>query len=248
VIVSRQLVRQYLPDGNPIGKHLHVPAHAHAGAPGDVDYEIVGVVGDTLYQVGKESKATMYFPILEGGGSNFQMLAVRTKSEPLQFSVPVQKQIASLDPELPVSDVRTMDQLISESLVNASLSATLVLAFALLSLLLASVGLYGVLSYLTTQRTSELGIRMALGAQRDRLLQLMLIDGLRPALFGLGLGLVMSFVATRIFQSMLFATKPLDPVVLSCVIATLLAVAVLACLVPAWRASRLDPMRALRSE
>jgi ABC-type antimicrobial peptide transport system permease subunit len=152
------------------------------------------------------------------------------------------------DPELPVSDVRTMDQLISESLVNASLSATLVLAFALLSLLLASVGLYGVLSYLTTQRTSELGIRMALGAQRDRLLQLMLIDGLRPALFGLGLGLVMSFVATRIFQSMLFATKPLDPVVLSCVIATLLAVAVLACLVPAWRASRLDPMRALRSE
>jgi ABC-type antimicrobial peptide transport system permease subunit len=162
--------------------------------------------------------------------------------------VPLQKQIASLDPELPVSNVRTMNEIIAASLVNASLSTTLVLAFAILSLILASVGLYGVLSYLTTQRTSELGIRMALGAQRDQLLQLMLMDGLRPALFGLGLGLVMSFPATRIFQSMLFGTKPLDPVVLSGVIATLLAVAVLACLAPAWRASRLDPMKALRTE
>jgi ABC-type antimicrobial peptide transport system permease subunit len=162
--------------------------------------------------------------------------------------VPLQKQIASLDPELPVSHVLTMNQIIGASLVNASLSTTLVLAFAVLSLILASVGLYGVLSYLTTQRTSELGIRVALGAQRVQLLQLMLMDGLRPALFGLGLGLVMSFATTRIFQSMLFGTKPLDPVVLSGVIATLLAVAVLACLAPAWRAARLDPMQALRSE
>jgi len=117
-----------------------------------------------------------------------------------------------------------------------------------LSLLLASVGLYGVLSYLATQRTTELGIRMALGAQRDQLLQLMLIDGLRPALFGLGLGLVLSVLVTRLFQSMLFGTKALDPAVLFGVIATLLAVAVLACLAPAWRASRLDPMQALRTE
>jgi len=247
VIVSRQLVRQYFPGDNPIGKHLHVPAHAHAGAPDDVDYEIVGVVGDTLFQVGKETGATMYFPIL-GGDQNGVMLAVRTATDPLQFSVPVQKAIASLDPGLPVSDVRTMNQVIGASLVNASLSASLVLAFAILSLLLAAVGLYGVLSYLTTQRTSELGIRLALGAQRDQLLQLMLIDGLRPALLGLGLGLVMSVAATRIFQSMLFGVKPLDPVVLSGVIATLLAVAVLACLIPAWRASRLDPMQALRTE
>jgi predicted permease len=247
VIVNRQLVRQYFPGEDPIGKHLRVPAHALAGAPGEFDYEIVGVVGDTLYQVGKEPKATMYFPILDGslrGG----MLAVHTASEPLQFSVPVQKQIAELDPELPVSDVLTMDQVIGKSLINARLSATLVLAFAILSLLLASVGLYGVLSYLTTQRTAELGIRMALGAQRDQLLQLMLIDGLRPALFGLRLGLALSIAATRTFQSMLFGTKPLDPVVLSGVIATLLTVAILACLAPAWRASRLDPMQALRAD
>jgi ABC-type antimicrobial peptide transport system permease subunit len=191
--------------------------------------------------------AAMYFPILEGD-QNADMLAVHTASDPLQFSVQVQKQIASLDPELPVSNVLTMDQMIGQSLVDASLTASLVLAFAILSLLLASVGLYGVLSYLTAQRTTELGIRMALGAQRDQVLRLMLIDGLRPALFGLGLGLVGSLAATRIFQSMLFGTKPLDPAVLSSVIATLLVVAALACLAPAWRASRLDPMQALRTE
>ena len=246
VIVSRQLVRQFFPGEDPIGKHLRVLLHPHRGEPGNADYEIVGVVGDTLYQVGKEQKPTIYFPMLEGVSG--AMLAVHTASDPLQFAVTVQKQIAALDPKLPVSDVRTMNQVIDESLVSASLSATLVLVFAVLSLLLASVGLYGVLSYLTTQRTAELGIRMALGAQRDQLLQLMLVDGLRPALFGLGLGLVMSFAATRIFQSMLFGTKALDPVVLSGVIATLLAVAVLACLAPAWRASRLDPMQALRTE
>jgi predicted permease len=247
VIVSHQLVRQYFPSDSPIGKHLHVPAHAHAGAPIDVDYEIVGVVGDTLYQVGKEQKATMYFPILEGvGGLN--MLAVHTASEPLQFSVTVQKQIASLDSGLPVSDVRTLNQVISESLVNASLSATLVLAFAILSLLLASVGLYGVLSYLTTQRTAELGIRLALGAQRDHLLQSMLGDGLRPALYGLTLGLAASIGAVRLIQSMLYGTRPLDPAIFAAVAATLLVVAVFACLVPAWRASRIDPMQALRTE
>jgi predicted permease len=246
VIVSRQLVQQYFAGEDPIGKHLHIPGRAHDGAPNLMDWEIVGVVGDILYQVGKEPKATIYFPIL--GGRSDATLAVHAATDPLQFSVPLQKQIASLDPELPVSNVLTMNQIIGASLVNASLSTTLVLAFAILSLILASVGLYGVLSYLTIQRTWELGIRIALGAQRDQLLQLMLMDGLRPALFGLGLGLVMSFAATRILQSMLFGTKSLDPVVLSGVIATLLAVAVLACLAPAWRASRLDPMKALRTE
>lgn len=246
VIVSRQLVRQYFPGDNPIGKQLHVPAHFHAGAPNVVDYEIVGVVGDTLYQIGKEPKATMYFPLLEG--INSEMLAVRTESAPLQYSMTVQKQIASLDPELPVSDVRTLDQVIGESLVNASLSAKLVLAFAILSLLLASVGLYGVMSYLTTQRTAELGIRLALGAQRDRLLQSMLGDGLRPALYGLTLGLAASIGAVRLIQSMLYGTRPLDPAIFAAVAATLLVVAVFACLVPAWRASRIDPMQALRTE
>ena len=247
VIVSRQLVQQYFAGDGAIGKHLRVPAHPHPQVSGEADYEIVGVVGDTLYRAGQEPKPTMYFPVFEGD-QNGLMLALHTDSDPLQFSISVQKQIASLDPELPVSDVLTMDQVIGGSLVNASLSATLMLAFAVLSLILAAVGLYGVLSYLATQRTAELGIRMALGAERLQLFQLMLFDGMRPALFGLGLGLIGSLATTRILQSMLFGTKPLDPVVLAGVVGTLLGVAVLACLAPAWRASRLDPMKALRTE
>jgi putative ABC transport system permease protein len=122
------------------------------------------------------------------------------------------------------------------------------LAFAALSLLLASVGLYGVLSYLTTQRTAEIGVRMAFGAQRKQVLCLMLGEDLRPALYGLLGGLVASAGAVRLIQSMLYGTNPLDPAVFSAVAATLLAVAALACLVPAWRASRIDPMQALRTE
>ncbi len=129
-----------------------------------------------------------------------------------------------------------------------SLSASLVLAFAVLSLMLASVGLYGVLSYLTTQRTAEIGVRMALGAGREQVLRLMLGDGLRPALYGLVLGLAASVGAVRLIESMLYGTKPLDPTIFAAVAGTLLVVAALACLIPAWRASRLNPMQALRAE
>ncbi len=212
------------------------------------DYQVVGVVADTLYQVGQPAKATMYFPVLNGGNYMGLSLAVRTASDPLALSVPIQKQIAELDPELPVSDVLTVQQIIERSLGNASLSASLVLAFAVLSLMLASVGLYGVLSYLTMQRTGEIGVRMALGAERKQVLRLMLGDGLRPALYGLVLGLAVSTGAVRLIQSMLYGTRPLDPAIFAAVAAMLLVVAVFACLVPAWRASRIDPMQALRIE
>ncbi len=243
VIVSQQLAQQYFPGENPLGKHLHVVAY------GDADYEIVGVVADTLHQVGQPGKPTMYFPILNGqSGPGGVILIVRTASDPLAFSVPIQKQIAELDPELPVSDVLTMQQIIERSLGNASLSASLVLAFALLSLMLASVGLYGVLSYLTTQRTGEIGVRLALGAQREQVVRLMLGDGLRPAFYGLVLGLAASAGAVRLIESMLYGTRPLDPAIFAGVAATLLLVAALACLVPVWRASHIDPMQALRIE
>ncbi len=242
IIVSQQLAQQYFPGENPLGKHLIVAAR------GEDDYQIVGVVADTLYQVGQRSRATMYFPILNGENHGGVTLAVRTASDPWAFSVPVQKQIAELDPELPVSDVLTIQQIIERSLGNASLSATLVLAFAVLSLMLASIGLYGVLSYLTAQRTGEIGVRMALGAQRKQVVRLMLGDGLRPALYGLVLGLAASAGAVRLIQSMLYGTRPLDPAIFAAVAATLLLVAALACLVPAWRASRIDPMQALRTE
>lgn len=110
------------------------------------------------------------------------------------------------------------------------------------------VGLYGVLSYLTKQRTAEIGVRMALGAQREEVLRLMLGDGLRPALYGLALGLAASVGAVRLILSTLYGTRPLDPAIFVSVAASLLIVAALACFVPAWRASRIDPMQALRSE
>ena len=242
VIISSLLARQYFPGENPVGKTLHVPAYNNG------DYEIVGVVGDTLWQVGKPAMPAMYFPILDGGLEKGQSLAVRTESDPLAISVPVQKQIAALDPELPVSNVQTMQQAIGDSLGNASFSATLVLSFAVLSLVLASVGLYGVLSYLMTQRTTELGVRMALGAQRDQVLRLILFDGLRPAVIGLVLGSAASAGITQLIRSMLYDTRPLDPAVYVAVTFTLLMVATLACMLPAWRASRLNPMQALRAE
>jgi putative ABC transport system permease protein len=241
-MISRQLAEQYFPGENPLGKHLHLAAEENG------DYQVVGVVADTLYQVGQPAKATMYFPVLNGGNYMGLSLAVRTASDPLAISIPIQKQIAELDPELPVFDVLTIQQIIERSLGDVSLSASLVLGFAVLSLILASVGLYGVLSYLTTQRIGEIGIRMALGAQREEVLRLMLGDGLRPALYGLTLGLAASMGAVRLIQSMLYGTRPLDPAIFAAVAATLLVVAVFACLVPAWRASRIDPMQALRTE
>ncbi len=242
VIINRLLAQQYFPGENPVGKHLHVVPY------GNADYEIVGVVADTLYQVGQPAKATMYFPVLNGDNGMGLTLAVRGATDPLSFSVPIQKKIAGLDPELPVSDVLTIQQIIERSLGNASLSASLVLGFAVLSLILASVGLYGVLSYLATQRTGEMGVRMALGAQREEILRLMLGDGLRPALYGLTIGLVASIWAVRVIQSMLYGTQPLDPAIFASVAASILVVAALACLVPAWKASRIDPMQALRME
>jgi len=242
VIISNDLARQYFSGEDPLGKHLCVPAR------GTDQYQIVGVVADTLYKVGQPSEATMYFPVLNGESDEGLMIAVRTASDPLAMSIPVQKLFAELDPELPVSHVLTMQQIVARSLGNTSLSAGLVLAFAVLSLLLASVGLYGVLSYMTTQRTGEIGVRLALGAQREQVVRQTLGDGLRPALYGLVLGLTASVGAVRLIQSMLYGTRPLDPAIFAVVAATLLAVAALACLLPAWRASRLDPMQALRSE
>jgi predicted permease len=242
IILSEQTVREYFPGENAVGKHIVVPFW------GKQSYEIVGVVADTVWQVGQPIRSTMYAPILQGRSDDSLALAVRTAADPLAIAIPVQKQFAAIDPEQPVSDVYSMQQIVERSVGGASFSAMLVLAFAVLSLLLASVGLYGVLSYLTTQRRSEIGVRIALGAQREQVLRLMLTDGLRPALVGLVLGLAASAATVRLIRSMLYETQPLDPAVFASVAAALLLVAVLACLVPAWRASRLDPMQALRTE
>jgi ABC-type antimicrobial peptide transport system permease subunit len=162
--------------------------------------------------------------------------------------LPIQRIVQELDHDLAVSDVLTMDQIIGKSTVDASFEAMLLLAFAVLSVILAAVGLFGVLSYIVAQRTTEIGIRVALGAQRESVLRLVLVDGLRPALLGLALRIAGSVGASQLIRSMLYDTRPLDPSVFFGVAAILLCVACAACLFPAWRASRLDPMAALRSE
>jgi putative ABC transport system permease protein len=244
-ILNQEFVRQFFSGEDPIGKHLRVQWRTQQGE----NYEIIGVVGDTSYQIGRSARPMMWFPILAGISANSDsVLVVRSAKDVMSLSTPIQKAIASLDPDLPVKNILTMEQIVGESTANSSFTASLVLSFAGLSLLLAAVGLYGVLSYLVTQRTPEIGIRMALGAERKVVLRLMLLDGLRPALVGLAFGIAASIAITRLIRSVLYGTSPLDPTVFILAILTLLLASTAACLVPAWRAARIDPMRALRAE
>jgi predicted permease len=247
IVINQQFAREYFPNEDAIGKHVFVSWESD---PGDA-YEVIGIVGDTLYALDQPVKPMIWFPILSGNPveSVDVMLVVHSRhGDVTSLALPIQKLIAQMDPDLPVSKILTMEQIVGESTANSSFSATLVLAFAGLSLLLAAVGLYGVLSYLVTQRTPEIGIRIALGARRGQLLQLVMLDGLKPALIGLVLGIAGSLAATQLIRSVLYATRPLDAVVFVSVIATLLLVAAIACLVPAWRAARVDPIQALRAE
>jgi predicted permease len=245
IVVSKQFVDQFFSGDDPIGKHVR------SGWDTNVEnYEIIGEVGDTVYDVTKPVEATMYFPVLSGipNRTSEATIVAWTSADPLAMSIPIQQQISALEPELPVYNALTMDQILGKTTASQGFLANLVLAFASLSLLLAAVGLYGVLSYLVTQRVSEIGIRVALGAQREQILSLILFDGLRPAFLGLILGLIASAGATQLIRSMLYGIEPTDPAVIGAVILTLLLIALIACIFPAWRASRLDPMQALRTE
>ncbi len=244
IIVNREFTREVFPGEAHLGKHI-------VGGPGDSTqtFEIVGVVGDTLDEVSGQPYPAIFYPLYIGLERSAS-LAVRTAPghDPTSLALPIQKVIAGIDPDLPVANILTMDQLIGQSTLDASFDATLVLAFAGISLLLAGVGLFGVLSYIVAQRTTEIGIRIALGAQREQVMRLMLHDGLRPAVIGLMLGLVASVGLTRLIRSLLYGTTALDPVVFAVVSVALVAVAAVACALPAWRASRLDPITALRME
>lgn len=241
-VVNQELVRQYFPNEEPIGRHIETDMVF----PGQA-LRIVGVVGNTRDEISHDPFPAIYYPLLSGDQRGMT-LVLRSSHDPSSIALSAQKVIAALDPQLPVANVLTMEQVLGESSLDARFDATLLLAFAVLSLLLAMVGLFGVLSFMVAQRTTEIGVRIALGASREQILRQILRDGLRPALWGLMLGLGASVGVTRLIQSLLFGTKPLDLAVFAMVSAMLLLVAAMACALPAWRASRLDPMQALRAE
>jgi predicted permease len=245
VIVNRKFADKFFPNESPLGKHVNT-----LWSEKPENFEIIGVVGDTLWDVSRPVKETLYFPILSGIPDNTSgaTIVVHASGDPLAQSVPVQKQVAALDPTLPVYEIYTMQEIVGRSTISQSFSATLVLAFAVLSLLLASVGLYGVLSYLVSQRVTEIGIRIALGAQRGQVLRLILIDGLRPVFIGLVVGAGGGALAGLLIKSMLFGTQPLDPAVFSAMVGSLLLTALVASTLPALRACRIEPTRALRIE
>lgn len=241
IVISQSASKLCFPNGeNPIGRHLKIDLTSNV-------FEIIGVVSDTRWFISQPIRPTMYWPIF---GNNYTVatITLRAEREVESLSVPVQKLIGQMDPDLPVSNVTTLRETIAKSTIGSQFDSVLILAFAIIALVLAAAGLYGVLAYLVTQRTPELGIRLTLGAQQKQVLRLVLLDGLQPAFFGLVLGLGASAAIVRLVRSMLYETEPLDPTVYFLVSVTLLFVAVLACLIPAWRASTLDPMRSLRTE
>jgi putative ABC transport system permease protein len=245
VIISENLAKSFFPGEDPLGKHIKTGGDSWS-SDGKI-YTIVGIVGDVRYDIGEAPKETKYFSLQEGT-QNYGTLVIRSSHDVETQALPVQRVIQGMDKDLPVSDVLTMNQLLGKTTLDQSFNTTLLVGFATLSLLLAAVGLFGVLSYMVSQRTGEIGIRLALGAPREQVLGKMLTDGLRPAVIGLALGLAASAAASRLMRDMLYETQPLDPWVFAAVSATLIGVAILACIVPAWRASRVDPVQALRTE
>jgi predicted permease len=243
VIISQELARENFKGEDPLGKHIV----ACIFSPDPATFEIIGVVADTRDLPAADLRPAFYFPLLAGSESSI-MLTARTTVDPAAMAEPVKRVIASIDSNLPVADVMTMDEIIGQAALDTSFAATLLAGFAALSLVLAAVGLFGVLSFLVAQRTTEIGVRVALGAPRGDVLLLMLFDGLRPAIAGLILGLAVAAAVTQLMKSLLVDTRPLDLTVYIAVSAVLLVVASFACLVPAWSASRLDPMQALRTE
>jgi predicted permease len=240
VLISRGAAQQFFPGEDPVGKHIKEIS-------GKSVWEVIGVVGDVRWNIAQPPQPTLYWPIY-GNGYSFATVVIRAPRDVESLAIPVQKIVGQLDPDIPVSNVMTLREAIGKSTVDSEFDSILVLAFALIALVLAAAGLYGVLAFLVTQRTGEIGIRIALGARRRQLLRLVLLDGLQPALVGLAIGLATSAEVVRLIRSMLYETEPLDPAVFAAVGGLLLMVAIAACLGPAWRASRLDPMQALRTE
>jgi predicted permease len=250
VIVDEALARRFWPGQDPVGRRLYQPDDINnllAVTDKTVFITVVGVIEDVKLRdlaQGGDSVGAYYFPMAQYT-SRLLTFAVRTTGSPDALAGPLRQAVASLDRELPLFDVRTMEQRAQDSLLNRRSPALLSLAFAAVALVLSAVGIYGVLAYLVAQRRKEIGIRMALGSDASGIFRLVLREGAALVGGGLLLGLAGAFAVRRSLESQLFGVTATDPVVLLAVVGTLTLVAVAACGVPARRAMRIDPVVAL---
>jgi len=246
-IINQAFADKYLNGVNPLGQKAVIYMKSLAES-GNQPSEIIGVVGD-VRQMGLDVAAepTVYWPIPELVYSGMTIL-VRTSGDPLSVVPAIHAELQQLDREQPMASIATMEQLLADSLSRARFTMLLLGIFAAVALLLAAVGIYGLIAYSVTQRTQELGIRIALGAQRRDVLRLVLGQGTRLTLLGLALGIAAALGITRLLASLLFGISATDPLTFAGVAALLAFVALLACFIPARRATRVDPIVALRYE
>jgi putative ABC transport system permease protein len=244
LIISESLAKRYFPNQNPIGKRLKW------GPPESDDpwKTIVGVVGDVKPgALDAETTPHMYQPYVQHPNSMMNV-AVRAAGDPASLASALRSAVASMDPQLAVAKVQTMDEVISASTTPRRFNLMLLGGFAGLAVMLSAIGIYGVIAYSVAQRVHEIGIRMALGAQREDVLRMILAQGLRLLGIGLLLGACGGLILTRSLESLLYEVRPSDPVTYACTVAVLAGVALLASYVPARRATKVDPMTSLRYE
>ena len=250
VIVSRSFEAKFWPDEKALGRQVLVPqADSDSTTEANlVPATVVGVVPDTKHDSLTEPEAPQLYVSYAQDPFIFTTLVVRTKGDPMALARDVQRAVWSVDGDQPVWKIRTMESLIARSVQNRRYMIFLLGCFSALALVLAAVGLYGVLAYSVTQRTAEFGIRLAVGAQPGQILWSVVKNGLRLTLIGLTMGCGMALLLTRLFRAQLYEVSGSDPTVYAAICALLLCVGLLAAALPAWRASRVDPVVALRQE
>lgn len=242
VVVNESMARLLWPGESPIGKRLTIWRDEK------FPREIIGVVGDTRASLDTAAGSQMYVPYSQDANWTGMSLVIRTNAEPTSLIAGVRNEIRAVDKGIPLFNVKTMDDVLAISVGPRRTPMVLLTAFACVALLLAMIGIYGVTSYHVTQRTQEIGIRMALGAQMRDVLKLILKGGMVLALVGIALGLAGAFALTRLLESLLFGVKPTDVVTFIVVALCLLGTALLACYLPARKATKIDPLKALRYE